>query len=114
MIVDVAQWLMFSVAPIMIGHCSSDFVESHEECFNLAFDRVAPMPTFVTLLTPQVPSQVQHIFSNICLTLRFNIFIYRQHSLSSVFTAPSHVTVMGYCDKQPNLIAAGCNSGQVI
>ena len=31
-----------------------------------------------------------------------------------VFTAPSHVTVMAYCDKQPNFIAAGCNSGQVV
>ena len=80
---------------------------------NHVFDRVAPMLTFVTLPTHQAPSQVQHLK----LSHRFNVYsatyIYIR-SLSPVFTAPSHVTVMGYCDKQPNLIAAGCNSGQVI
>ena len=42
--------------------------DQHKPCFNLVFDRVAPMPTFVTLPTPPAPSQVQHLYSNIFST----------------------------------------------
>ena len=99
---------------LAIGHCSPEFLGSLDEVgggllvlgSHVLLDRHAPTLTWQTSRTQTVQKQVM-MSCNVIMKLQYD------PHLPPVFTAPSHVTVLDYCDKQSNLLAAGCTSGQV-